>query len=124
MRNIEAIFGGVLVLFVAAAAIFAVLTFPGGEKAKTAKKPAGPLGEIAAIRAGGDDVICECFDAGFSVAGGGGDVMSSQYHTGLAQCKAFGKADGANAWTAGWNARLSAKPYEASCRAYRRKRNI
>jgi len=48
-------------------------------------------------------------------------VISPEYRTGFEQCRARGGVDGGEAWTAGWNARLSAKPYEASCRAYQRR---
>jgi hypothetical protein len=50
------------------------------------------------------------------------DVLSPDYRTGFQQCRARGGVDAGDAWTAGWNSRLSGVPYEASCRAYKRRR--
>ncbi|MHA7871429.1 MAG: hypothetical protein ACX939_03675, partial [Hyphococcus sp.] len=69
----------------------------------------------------GQDLICECYDKAFDLAGKA-KVISPEYRTGFEQCRARGGVDGGDAWTAGWNARLSARPYEASCRAYKRTR--
>jgi len=54
------------------------------------------------------------------------DVTSAEYRTGFEQCRFRGGAqygvDAGDAWTAGWNARRSGKAYEASCRAYKKRR--
>lgn len=131
MRNIEAIFGGVLALVVLGVAFFAVMNTsfssgPGGGDAATGAAPANTTNSGTATAptltaSSGQDLICECYDAGFDLAAQV-DVLSPQYRTGFQQCRARGGVDGGDAWTAGWNARLSGHPYEASCRAYKRRR--
>ena len=124
MKNIEAIFGGVLALAVLAAAIFMVAgngwntTRPGtGVGTGTTTIDSGQI-----IDASAGDVRCQCYDQGFALAGKDVGVMSSQYRTGFESCRAIGGSEGGDYWTAGWNARLSAKPFQASCRAYERGR--
>ncbi len=119
--RIEAIFGGILVLFVIVAAVVAILSFPNrGAKPKAVADAGDPIAQIQEQLA--DDkpgrLICKCYDAGFTLAGTNVSVLSSEYRTGYEQCRALGAQQGASAWTDGWNARLSAKPYEASCRSY------
>lgn len=131
MRNlqIEALFGGVLALAVIAVAAFAVMntTFDGSADASPAGAHSATTATVfetkpVPIRAsGGGDLVCECYDKAFELAGRT-KVLSPQYRAGFEQCRARGGVDGGDAWTAGWNARLSAKPYEASCRAYKRRR--
>jgi hypothetical protein len=131
MRSIEAIFGGVLALVVLGVALFAVMntsftTGAGG----TASAPAatsnasysGANTVPTLTAASGQDLVCECYDAAFQLAGKV-DVLSPEYRTGFQQCRARGGVDAGDAWTAGWNARLSAVPYEASCRSYKRRAN-
>ncbi len=114
--RIEAVFGGVLVLAVIAAAIFALASAPAGPGAKS-KTIAQADTDILKRIGEPDPDQCFCYDAAFDLAGSSVDVMSSQYRTGYEHCRAEGEPQ-ARAWTAGWNARLSARPYEASCRAY------
>lgn len=124
MRSIEAMFGGVLALGVLGAMLFAVLgtDFGGGApsnaNSNTAYSDTDMTPTLTATA--GQDLVCECYDAAFELAGKV-DVLSPQYRTGFQQCRARGGVEGGDAWTAGWNARLSARPYEASCRAYRRR---
>ena len=128
MRNIEAIFGGVLALVVLGVAFTAVMntSFP-GDGAGPAPAPADEMAYSGAATTptltavSGQDLICECYDAAFDLAGQS-DVLSPDYRTGFQQCRARGGVDGGDAWTAGWNARLSGRPYEASCRSYKRRR--
>lgn len=133
MRNlqIEALFGGVLAMVVLGIAAYALLntTFggPGGAGA-VSPDPSSETPAIAVSVPGvaleaesGQDLICECYDEAFSLAGRV-DVLSPEYRTGFEQCRARGGVDAGDAWTAGWNARLSGRPYEASCRAYKRRR--
>ncbi len=117
--RIEAIFGGILALVVLAVAIFAVATTsfgPGGQS------PVSPLPRPTpgVIDVSVADVECQCFDQAFDLAGKDVGVMSSQYRTGFEQCRAVAGVSGGNAWTAGWNARLSSKPFQASCRNFKR----
>jgi hypothetical protein len=126
MRNIEAIFGGVLALVVLGVALFAVMntsfTGSGGGAANpgTDVNYSGSDMTPTLTAVSGQDLICECYDAAFQLAGKV-DVISPEYRTGFQQCRARGGVDGGDAWTAGWNARLSARPYEASCRSYKRR---
>ena len=127
--NIEAVFGGILALVVLGVAFYAITSntfgIPGVNNGNTGGTPptttvstngTGPV--LTSV--GGQDLVCECYDEAFDLAGKAG-VLSPEYRTGFEQCRARGGVDGGNAWTAGWNARLSAKPYEASCRAYKRR---
>ncbi len=123
MRNIEAIFGGILALVVLGAAIFMVA----GNSWNTPRPlpdPAYPGYGKPIVDASAGDVECQCFDQGFHLAGKDVGVMSSQYRTGFESCRAIAGPGGGDAWTAGWNARLSAKPFQASCRSYRRSRGV
>ncbi|MEO1015427.1 MAG: hypothetical protein AAFX08_09610 [Pseudomonadota bacterium] len=120
--RIEAVFGGVLVLAVIAAAIFALASGPTGSSAKP-KRVAHADNELLELIQAAEPGECYCYDAAFDLAGSSVDVMSSQYRTGYEHCRADGE-DQARAWTAGWNARLSARPYEASCRAYIRSARV
>jgi len=122
--NIEAVFGGVLALVVLGVALYAIAntTFSGrvgsGKPANTVTADNAMTPTMAP--ASGQDLICQCYDEAFDLAGKV-KVLSPEYRTGFEQCRARGNVDGGDAWTAGWNARLSAKPYEASCRAYKRR---
>jgi len=123
--KIEALFGGALALVVLGIAIYAVANtsfgLPGGGSSGGNAGAGGAT--IAAPRisaTSGQDLICECYDDAFELAGKV-KVISPQYRTGFEQCRARAGVDGGDAWTAGWNSRLSAKPYESSCRSYKRK---
>ncbi len=130
--QIEALFGGVLALVVLGIAVYAVAntTFggPGGNSGVVTPDPTGATPviqtnahNVSLAAQSGQDLICECYDNAFDLAGKV-KVLSPEYRTGFEQCRARGGIDGGDAWTAGWNARLSAKPYEASCRSYKRRR--
>lgn len=120
--KIEAVFGGILALFVLGVAVYALVSTqigpPGG--GDIISGPSTPGGDGLDLISE-EDSICQCFNEGFRLAGSNVGVMSSQYRTGFEQCRAILGVDGGDAWTAGWNARLSAKPYESSCRSYRRR---
>ncbi len=126
MRNlqIEALFGGVLALVVLGVAVYAIAntTFGPSDGGSGQPQIVTVSGEPVVLNASstGQDLICECYDKGFDLAGKV-KVISPEYRTGFEQCRARGGVDGGDAWTAGWNARLSAKPYEASCKAYKRR---
>ena len=130
--KIEAIFGGVLALLVLGIAVYAVINTSFGAAGGSAKGPVGGGGFASAPGAGGasapsltsvsgQDLICECYDDAFQLAGRV-NVLSPAYRTGFEQCRARAGVDGGEAWTAGWNARLSARPYETSCRSYKRRK--
>lgn len=123
--KVEALFGGLLALVVLGVALYAIAntSFSGAGPARQPTVVVTTSGEtpILTAEATGQTLICECYDAAFDLAGKV-DVVSPEYRTGFEQCRARGGVDGGDAWTAGWNARLSAKPYEASCRSYQRRR--
>ena len=137
MKNlqVEAIFGGVIVLLVVGVVLFAVANTKLGTGAGNILASAnggatsvGPASDgvvrpkaraISFNASGGQDLICECYDKAFSLASKK-DVLSPDYRTGFVQCRARGGVDGGNAWTSGWQARKSARPYESSCRAYKK----
>jgi hypothetical protein len=117
--RIEAVFGGILALVVLGVAIYAIVT---GTKRPISIDPVpgyetpAPSGPLAGTER--DTALCGCFTDGFELAGSNVGVMSAQYRTGFEVCRTQLGEDGGCAFTAGWNARLSAKPFEASCRAY------
>lgn len=123
MRNVEAVFGGVLALIVLGAAIFMVV---GGDWGRTPAStsttatvitPTPVAGASAATSA--EDVYCQCFDDAFDLAREG-DILSSAYRAGFETCRAVAGVKGGDAWTAGWNARASSKPFQANCRTWLR----
>lgn len=122
--KIEAIFGGILALIVLGIAVYAVAntTFGsvGGPSGGGVSAPVGAAAPTLTALSG-QGLICECYDDAFELAGRA-NVLSPQYRTGFEQCRARAGVDGGEAWTAGWNARLSSRPYESSCRAYKRRR--
>lgn len=131
MRNlqIEALFGGVLALAVIAVAIFAVMN----TGVSGTKHTAAPAGETVPVKTHADlkpvalrskknaDLVCECYDKAFSLASST-SVLSAEYRTGFEQCRARAGIDGGDGWTAGWEARLASRPYESSCKSYKRRR--
>ncbi|MEM6413703.1 MAG: hypothetical protein AAF720_03505 [Pseudomonadota bacterium] len=126
--KIEAIFGGILALFIVVAAIVALTTLSGGiggapKQAKANNDGLDTLAGIPGMDKTKRKLLCGCFDRGFNMAGSDVNVLSSQYRTGYEMCRAE-NADAAEAWTAGWNAKLSARPYEASCASYLRKKDL
>lgn len=127
MQNfkIEAIFGGVLAMIVLGIAVYAVAntTFGavGGPSVSVGSNNGAAVASTPSLTAlSGQGLICECYDNAFELAGKA-NVLSPEYRTGFEQCRARAGVDGGDAWTAGWNARLSSRPYEASCRAYKRR---
>lgn len=124
--KIEAIFGGILALIVLGIAVYAVAntTFGavGGPSVTVGPNNGGAVAPTPTLTAlSGQGLICECYDDAFELAGKA-NVLSPEYRTGFEQCRARAGVDGGDAWTAGWNARLSSRPYEASCRAYKRRK--
>lgn len=115
--KIEAIFGGALALFVLAVAVYAIIN--GGRGGTGAAPIFGPNPDKPVATR--DEFLCSCFNDGFDLAGSNVGVMSAQYRTGFEYCRAQLGDDGGYAWTAGWNARVSARPFEASCRTYLRR---
>lgn len=124
--RVEAIFGGLLALVVLGVALYSVAntsfggTLGGGSTGGNSVVPSANAATPTLTAVSGQDLICQCYDEAFALAGKV-KVISPEYRTGFEQCRARGGVDGGDAWTAGWNARLSARPYEASCRAYKRK---
>ena len=105
---------------VAAVALFAL---SGLGSTAAAGAAAEKLNPIEAIGGPKGTITCQCYDAGFWYAGTkGANVMSPRYETGYQQCRSIGKQAAGQAWTAGWNAYLAKKPYEASCRRYKQRR--
>ena len=120
--NIEAVFGGLLALIVLGVAAYAIATtsFGAAQGGGVISAPAHGGAAPTLTATSGQDLICECYDQAFELAGKA-KVVSPEYRTGFEQCRARAGVSGGDAWTAGWNARLSARPYEASCRAYKRR---
>lgn len=111
--RIEAIFGGALALLVVGVAVYALTRGPGAPPPSDGPGPPPP-DEVVET----PDPLCQCFEDGFDLAGSDVGVMSAQYRTGFEQCRARLGTKGGEAWTAGWNARLSSQPWQATCRAY------
>lgn len=121
MKGIEQVFLGVLALVLVFAAIY---FFVRGGRGDEIAPPTGPIvtlpGDPGSLPPSAEDVLCQCFNQGRDLAGKDVGVMSSQYRTGFESCRAVGGARGGEAWTAGWNSRVSAKSFQASCRAWMR----
>lgn len=124
MRSVEAIFGGILALLVLGAAVFMLAGGEwgrGGGQTSTGPVVIGQPTDGSTTIATGTDVLCQCFNQAYDLAGESVDVMSSQYRTGFESCRAVGGPKGGDAWTAGWNARLSSRSFQASCSAWLRR---
>lgn len=119
--RIEAVFGGILVLFVLAVAAYAILT--GGKRGPISIDPVDGGATVSApsTPAALDAELCRCFSEGFNLAGSNVGVMSAQYRTGFEVCRTQLGESGGCAFTAGWNARISHRPFEANCRSFIKK---
>jgi len=121
----ELVFGALAVITVAAVLQVTFSRNRGGHEFAVVEPGGGnPVMHAASVQPANVSTadICECYAEGFELHGKGVDVLSSQYATGFKMCRYLMGVDGGDAWTAGWNARASARPYETSCRAYRRSR--
>jgi hypothetical protein len=119
--KIEAIFGGVLALFVLAVAAYAIITGSGRGNGPGSGVDTGSPSRPGSEASLGPERYCPCFDEGFKLARSNVSVMSTQYRTGFEYCRATHGDRGSCAFTAGWNSGLSARPFEATClRALRR----
>lgn len=111
MSKIELFFGSILALFLVGAVAYAGLSgrFGGGGAGHPAPQK----------QAQAEMSLCGCFDRGFDLAASH-DVLSSEYGTHFTLCRRTLGEPGGRYFTAGWNARKSAKPWQASCEAYQR----
>lgn len=116
--RIEAIFGGILVLFVLVVAAYAIIT--GGKRGPITIDPVSGGTTVATpvTPSARDGALCSCFSEGFNLAGSNVGVMSAQYRTGFEVCRSQLGEEGGCAFTAGWNARISHRPFEANCRSF------
>lgn len=112
MSRIEVIFGSLLALFIVGALAYAGLSgrFTGGGSVG---------GNRVVVVAQSQMSLCGCYDEGFDLAGDH-DVLSSEYSTHFVLCRETLGEPGGRYFTAGWKARQSAKPWEATCEAYER----
>ena len=85
MMKIEAIFGGILALFVLAVAAYAIISVNFRGSYDDADSNVVVLPQTSASESSG---LCQCFEEGFKLAGSNVGVMSSQYRTGFEQCRA------------------------------------
>ena len=124
--GIEAFFLGLLAVVVFGGVLFAAVTTQfgkgGGASAGTTNNLGSAGTSTISVSGGNSDIVCQCFDAGFTLAKSVKNPESSAYRTGFTRCRDLGGYDGGAAWTAGWEARKSGRPYEASCKAYKRRR--
>lgn len=111
MSRIEVIFGSLLALFIVGALAFAGLSgrLGGGG---SGGKPRTPVAQS-------EMSLCGCYDKGFDLAADH-DVLSSEYSTHFVLCRETLGEPGGRYFTAGWTARQSGKPWEATCEAYER----
>lgn len=125
MKGVEAIFAVVLALVLIGAALFMFFDgrLGGGNGVPPPTGPVITLPGDGSLPASAEDVLCQCFDQARTLAGEDVGVMSSQYRTGFESCRAVGGPRGGEAWTAGWNSRLSSQPFQASCGAWLRSGN-
>lgn len=120
MKGIEAVFGGVLALVVLGVMLYLLAGSDILGRTRGPKPPEVVIKPVPGVGtpATGEDVLCQCYDQAFDLAGDDVGVMSSEYRSGFQQCRAVAGEQGGNAWTAGWNARVSSKPFQAGCRSY------
>lgn len=112
MSRIEVIFGSLLALFIVGALAYAGLSgrFTGG----------GGSGGATRVAVGQSQMsLCGCYDKGFDLAEDN-DVLSSEYSTHFVLCRETLGEAGGRYFTAGWKARQSGKPWEATCEAFER----
>ncbi len=126
-NRIEAYFLGALALIVFGVVIFAAVTTKfGGSSGNngptvTTSTSSGGYAQTISSSSGNKDIICQCYDAGFELAGKTDNVQSTAYRTGFSQCRSRASVEGGSAWAAGWNARRQGRTYEATCKAYKRR---
>ena len=129
-HKIEAYFLGGLAFIVFGVVLFAALNTKFGNSANAGNRPvitqthstkSGGYVQTAINNGQNADLICSCYNDGYELAGRNKDVQSTAYRTGFTQCRSLASVEGGNAWTAGWEARLSGRAFEASCKAYKRR---
>lgn len=122
MPRVEIIFGGVLGFIALAAALAAVLGVFDGSGGLTGGAVAPPSIAVVQAEAAEEALtdICQCYRGGMALAGTGASVLSPSYRSGFVQCRAVFGAQGGDAWTAGWNARLEGRLVAAGCRSWLR----
>lgn len=113
MSKIEVIFASVLALFIVGAVAFAGLS----GRFAIGGAGGGKSGRVVAEET--EMTLCGCFDDGFDLAADH-DVLSADYSTHFVLCRQTLGEAGGRYFTAGWNARQSGKPWEATCEAYER----
>ncbi len=137
--KLEMMIGGLLALFVLVAAFVSASSFaPAGAGSAQTGAALSPSPTLSAPVADGDllagefthferieaDPRCQCYMQGFALAGTGVDVSSAQFRAGYKQCRALSDPKAGNAWTDGWNARLSSSDGQVGCPAYFRREKI
>ena len=127
MTRIEAIFGGVLLLFVIGAMSFVFFERTGGvslgkdtgkEKTRVVAAAAEEEFEPAVFTGDYTEDMCSCFEQGFSWGGKNLSIQSVQYKSGYASCRTALGVDGGNAWTSGWALGEEGKITQRNCRLY------
>jgi len=113
--NIDVVFvAGLALLAIIAATVTLLSGKPGIDRRPVQMVASDDL--APGFAAAGD--VCECYKKGFKLADQDDRVLSADYSTGFVLCRELHGENGGQAWTAGWNARMSARPFEASCRSY------
>ena len=114
MPKIELIFGSLLALVLVGAVAYAGLSgrfSPGG---------GGGGGHVQQpVAAEQNMTLCGCYNTAFDMAARY-DVQSAEYSTQFVLCRKVLGEECGRYFTAGWNARNSSKPWEASCEAFKR----
>jgi len=113
MSKIELVFGSLLALFLVVVVAYAGLSgrFSGGGSGAGKAHPAAEQADMT---------LCGCYNEAFDLAARY-DVLSAEYSTHFVLCRETLGEPGGRYFTAGWNARQSAKPWEATCEAYERR---
>jgi hypothetical protein len=135
MTRVEAIFGGVLLLAVIAAASFALFSkgglpgFGAGNSSIVAgkKSPYTPVAlnpgaeagvELAVFTGDRKQDVCTCYENGFAYGNQKLSVQSVEYKSGYSSCRTAAGPDGGHAWTEGWDKGQAGKLAQRSCKIY------
>jgi len=120
MGKIETVFGGLLIVFVVAAASYALIgTWLAPSSGSAPSQAAAALPDAGADSPVAVKDLCGCYRRAVTVAAQENlDVASPLYKAGFTACRERFGSEGGDYWTAGWRARSEDPRRPKSCRAW------
>lgn len=128
MTKIEAIFGGVLLLFVVGAISLVAFdrmgmpTMGQGAGARNVTRASTIVlnedNEPSVFSGNFNQDVCTCYENGFSTGGQQLPIQSVQYKSGYSSCRSALGVAGGEAWTQGWALGQKGKLTQRSCKIY------